>query len=126
MGVERVISQEGKNSFAAMVPGTDRALGYYSNLNNAILAHIKNAGNLDENGKEAIIELKDYIKAHRELFDEVLGLSKADVHKFATFEERPERQPMSEETKAKIKASRVAKKELENNIPIEDDEEEVF
>lgn len=125
LGIERVINQQGPHSFTALIPGTDRILGYYSTLNGAVLSHIKNAGNLDEEGKEAVVELKSYVEMHRSMFDEVLGLSITDIEKFAEFQEKPERKSMSEETKAKIRSAKEAKKELQHNISVEEDDDDL-
>lgn len=124
-GVERIIRQNGANDFTAFKPGTDRALGYYNTLPSAVLRHIRDAAILDTDGSEEVIDLKIYIERHKSLFNEILGLSIEDISKFAVFQEVPSK--MTEERKAKIKATKAkkkAEKELEHNIPTEEDEDD--
>lgn len=125
-GVERVIKLDNNGCYTAYAPGTERALGYYASLQNAVLKHIRHATILDSTEKEEVIELKDFILRHQKLFDEVRGLSQEDISKFAVFEETgKETRVMSEETKAKIKATKSAKKELEHNPPVEEDDDDL-
>lgn len=91
-GVERVIKQNGPNDFVAYeVENPDRALGYYSTLQNAVLRHIKDASSLDESGREEVIELRNYIERFNKLCDEIRGADPEDLLKDAVFEKRPEK-----------------------------------
>lgn len=119
-GVERVIVQNGTSDFTSLIPGTDRPLGYYSTLGAAVLKHVKSAAIKDSSENEEVIELKDYISEFRAICEQILSLDIDDVSKFSEIEKR-EKKAMSEERKAKMKAAKAAKKELENNIPIEED-----
>lgn len=109
-GVERIIKQNGPNDFVAYEVGNpDRALGYYSSLQNAVLRHIKDAGSLDEGGKEEVIELKNYVERFNKLCDEIRGAEPEDLLKDAVFEARAAK-VMTEETKAKIAKTKSSKK----------------
>ena len=128
-GVERVIKLDNNGCYTAYAPGTERALGYYASLQNAVLKHIRHATVLDSTENEEVIELKDLILRYQKLLDEVRGLSKEDISKFAVFEET-EKKVVSEEQIAKMKAGRAksisdAKKELENTPPLEDDDDDL-
>lgn len=91
-GVERIIKQNGPNDFVAYeVENPDRALGFYSTLQNAVLRHIKDAGSLSENGREEVIELKNYIERFNKLCDEIRGADPEDLLQDAVFEKRPEK-----------------------------------
>lgn len=105
-GVKREIRNDGK-CFSVLDPRSTNGavLAYCINLQNAILAHIKDASILDDNGKQEIIELKDYILRLETLFDNVRGASDVDIKQNLVFEDGG-RTSMSEEHKAKIIASR--------------------
>lgn len=125
-GAERVIKLDNNGCYTAYAPGTERALGYYASLQNAVLKHIRHATVLDSTENEEVIELKDLVLRYQKLLDEVRGLSQEDISKFAVFEETGKiTRVMSEETLAKIKATKSAKKELEHNPPVEEDDDDL-
>lgn len=124
-GVERVIKLDNNGCYTAYAPGTDRALGYYASLQNAVLKHIRHASVLDSTENEEVIELKDLVLRYQKLLDEVRGLSQEDISKFAVFEETGKTtRVMSEETKAKIRAARSSNKTEEKEPDIEKTVEE--
>lgn len=88
-GVERVIKHD-STSFTAINPSTGSVLGYYSRLAGAVSKHIKDAGFLDENGKEEVLSLKQYVERYEKIFNEVLGLSKEQIHGIEFIEKESE------------------------------------
>lgn len=127
-GVERVIRQNGTNGFIAYVPGTKDPLGYYSTLKNAVIKHIKDAAILNKEGCKEVIELEGYVNRHKDLIDEFMGLSEEDISKRLVFSDTDEGvRRISEEQKAKTKATKeankLASKEPKIETPVEDDDD---
>lgn len=88
-GQERIIKQDGPNSFIPYKIDGVNVLGYYSSLNSAVSRLIKDVAVLDENGKEEVIEIKEYVNRHKALFDEIMGMDPIDIAKNAEFEPTP-------------------------------------
>ena len=125
-GVERVIRQNGTNGFIAYIPGTQEPLGYYSSLKNAVIKHIKDAAISNKEGRKEAVELEEYVNRHKALIDEFMGLSEEVISKHLVFSDEGVRK-ISEEQKAKAKATKEARKlvskEPEVKAPIEEDDD---
>lgn len=124
-GVERTIRQNGKNDFVALDPNpnVNKPIGYYSNLGSAVSAHIRNAGSLTPQGKSEVIELKDYVQRHRQLFDQIMGLSVEDIPTAIVTEKSGPQKTITKERQEKMQKGRIAKPDPENNS---DDDEDIF
>lgn len=78
-GTIREIRWDGK-CFSAQDPNSETGvLGFYTNIGNAVLCHIKDAARLDTSKTEEVIELKDLADRFKKLFDEVRGVSEAEI-----------------------------------------------
>lgn len=124
-GVERIIKQNGKNDFQAIDPNskTKAPLGYYSNLGSAVSAHIRNAGSLTPQGKSEVIELKEYVQRHKQLFNQIMGLSVEDIPTATTEVEKPGPQKtISKDRQEKMQKGRIAKPTQETNPDDDDDD----
>lgn len=120
-GKTRVIKQSGPNDFTAYeLDNPTRALGYYSSLQNAVLRIIKDAGNLDEAGKEEVIQLKDYVKRFENLCDEIKGAEPHDLLKDAVFEKT------AAKIAGEIRAEQYANKKKDESESKESPQEESF
>lgn len=124
-GVERTIRQNGKNDFVALDPNpnVNKPIGYYSNLGSAVSAHIRNAGSLTPQGKSEVIELKDYIQRHRQLFDQIMGLSVEDITTATVTEKSGPEKTISKDRQEKMQKGRIAKTDTETNP---DDDDDIF
>lgn len=121
------------NCFHALDPKQPlRALGYYKNIGGAVSKLIKHHF-LSENdiidGFESQVHLKDFANQFDVLVSRTLGIENIEElnpNVFTVTEKEKSVKIVSEETKAKMKAAKNAKKELNNNISVEDDDEDVF
>ena len=124
-GVERVVKQNGKNDFQAVDPNpkTKAPLGYYSSLGSAVSAHIRDAGSLTPQGKSEEIELKDYVERHKELFNQIMGLSIEDIPTATTeVEKSGPQKTISKGRQEKMQKGRIAKQTPETNSDEDDDD----
>lgn len=84
-GIERVIKVDPHGNFLPYAPGTQKILAYCSNIGSALLRHVKHAASLDEEGKEAIMDLKSYVEKIELLYAEIRGIDMEKVNDFETF-----------------------------------------
>lgn len=117
--------------FHALNPnGSNAALGYYKKLGGAVAKLVKHhffSKNDIVNGFESQVHIKDFAEQFdlqvKTLFA-IENIEELNPNVFTVTEKEKEVKVLSEETKAKMKASKAAKKELENNIPIEEDDDD--
>ena len=118
--------------FHAMNPnGSTQALGYHKKLGGAVSKLVRHhffSKNDIINGFESQVHIKDFAEQFDTLVSKLFNVGtvdELDPNVFTVTEKEKSVRVISEETLAKIKASRAAKKELQNNIPIEEEDDDL-
>lgn len=104
--------------------GSYRLVKYPSTLRRAIELIVKREHVSMDN--QQVVSVMEFVDKYEKLINDIKSLDLSAIENDLVKNPVLSGRSPSEETKAKMKAAKEAKKELENNIPVEDDDEDVF